>query len=96
MRWHDAIARRYVERFRGRVVSSTGDGICATFDGPARGIRCAGSMHDEFRNLGLRIRAGLHTGEVEMRGDEWPESPSTLVHESPVKQQPVKFWYQEP
>jgi len=66
---HDAIARRQVERFRGRLVRSTGDGILATFDGPARAIRCAGTIRDEVRRLNISIRAGLHTGEVEKRGD---------------------------
>jgi pimeloyl-ACP methyl ester carboxylesterase len=63
---HDGIARRTIERFGGRPVKSTGDGILATFDGPARGIRCALSMRDELADLGLAIRAGLHTGEIEL------------------------------
>ncbi len=75
-RWHDLIdthdrmAADEVSRFRGRVIKSTGDGILATFDGPARAIRCAVSIGDAVRSLGLEIRAGLHAGEVELRGDD--------------------------
>lgn len=65
---HEAIARREVERFRGRLVSMTGDGLFATFDGPARGIRCAGAIAEAVGALGIEIRSGLHTGEVELRG----------------------------
>jgi class 3 adenylate cyclase len=67
---HDDVARRTVARYRGRVVSTAGDGLMATFDGPARAIRCAGDLHAGLRALGLDIRAGLHTGEVEPMGDE--------------------------
>jgi class 3 adenylate cyclase/predicted esterase len=67
---HDAIAERSIERHRGRCVKSTGDGVFATFDGPGRAIRCACSIVDEVRPLGIQIRAGLHTGEVEMRGND--------------------------
>jgi class 3 adenylate cyclase len=65
---HDARAAAEVERFRGRVVNRAGDGMLATFDGPARAVRCASAMVDAARGLGLEIRAGLHTGEVELRG----------------------------
>jgi class 3 adenylate cyclase len=64
---HDDLARRVVEEFQGQLVKTTGDGILATFDGPGRGIGCAAALRDELRGLGLRIRAGLHTGEVELR-----------------------------
>jgi class 3 adenylate cyclase len=64
---HDDLARRVVEEFQGQLVKTTGDGILATFDGPGRGIGCAAALRDELRGLGLRIRAGLHTGEVEVR-----------------------------
>jgi pimeloyl-ACP methyl ester carboxylesterase len=75
-RWHDtldshnAIVRRELDRFRGREVHLTGDGFLATFDGPARAIRCATSICDTVRPLGLEIRAGLHTGECEVIGDD--------------------------
>jgi class 3 adenylate cyclase len=67
---HDALVRRQLERHRGRAVKTLGDGFLATFDGPARGIRCAQAIRDGVRDLGVEIRAGLHTGELEvMDGD---------------------------
>jgi class 3 adenylate cyclase len=67
---HNALIERYVTSFRGRVVKSTGDGVLATFDGPARAIECARSIRDAVHDLGLRIRVGLHTGEIEMVGSD--------------------------
>jgi len=67
---HDAVVRSQLERFRGREVNTTGDGLVATFDGPARAIRCALDLVGALRPLGVEIRAGLHTGEVELRGDD--------------------------
>jgi class 3 adenylate cyclase/pimeloyl-ACP methyl ester carboxylesterase len=67
---HHATIRRNLARFRGREVKTTGDGILATFDGPARGVRCACSIADEMKPLGIEIRAGLHTGECETIGDD--------------------------
>jgi pimeloyl-ACP methyl ester carboxylesterase len=73
--WHDllekhhAIVRRELTAFRGRERNVTGDGFFATFDGPARAIRCALGIQDAARRLGLEVRAGLHTGEVELQGD---------------------------
>jgi class 3 adenylate cyclase len=64
---HDELARRLVDDFGGRLVKTTGDGILATFDGPGRAIRCAAALRDELGGIGLRIRAGLHAGEVELR-----------------------------
>jgi class 3 adenylate cyclase len=64
---HDELARRLVEEFGGRLVKTTGDGLLATFDGPGRGIRCASALRDELRGIGLQLRVGLHTGEVELR-----------------------------
>jgi class 3 adenylate cyclase len=67
---HDALFRRALERHRGREVKRTGDGFLATFDGPARAIRCAASLAVAMGSLGLEVRAGLHTGELEvMNGD---------------------------
>ena len=67
---HDALFRQALERHRGREVKRTGDGFLATFDGPARAIRCAASVAEAMGTLGLQIRAGLHTGELEvMDGD---------------------------
>jgi len=65
---HDTLVRRQLERYQGREVKTMGDGFLATFDGPARGVRCAQSIADEVKALGIEIRAGLHTGECEMRG----------------------------
>jgi class 3 adenylate cyclase len=56
----------HLERFRGKEVKTTGDGFLATFDGPARAVRCASELANAVRPLGLQIRAGLHTGEVEV------------------------------
>jgi pimeloyl-ACP methyl ester carboxylesterase len=63
---HEAVVRRELERFRGREIKMLGDGVLATFDGPARGIRCARTIGNEVRSLGIEIRVGLHTGECEM------------------------------
>jgi class 3 adenylate cyclase len=67
---HDQIAKAEVERHQGRLVNTTGDGLVATFDGPARGIRCAETIRRSVDSLGIDIRAGLHTGEVELRGTD--------------------------
>jgi pimeloyl-ACP methyl ester carboxylesterase len=66
---HDAAVRRQLERHRGREVKATGDGFLATFDGPARAIRCAEAIRDATRAVGVPVRVGLHTGEIEIRGD---------------------------
>ena len=67
---HDERAKSEIERFRGRYVHTTGDGLLATFDGPARAVRCARAIADAVRSLGLDIRAGCHTGEIELVGDD--------------------------
>jgi class 3 adenylate cyclase len=64
---HDEVGRRLVEEFGGQLIKTTGDGILATFDGPGRAIRCAAAVRDELGGIGLQIRVGLHTGEVELR-----------------------------
>jgi class 3 adenylate cyclase/pimeloyl-ACP methyl ester carboxylesterase len=64
---HDDLAGRLVDRWGGRLVKTTGDGILATFDGPGRAVGCAVAVRDELRGVGMRIRAGLHAGEVELR-----------------------------
>jgi class 3 adenylate cyclase len=65
---HDALITRYVERFRGRAVASTGDGFVTTFDGPARAVHCALEIMRAVGSLGLQVRCGVHTGEVTLRG----------------------------
>ncbi|MFI5506158.1 adenylate/guanylate cyclase domain-containing protein [Mycobacterium sp. NPDC051804] len=67
---HDAVVRAQLARFRGREVNTSGDGFLATFDGPQRAIRCAMAIRDGVQALGIEVRAGLHTGEVEIRGDD--------------------------
>jgi class 3 adenylate cyclase/pimeloyl-ACP methyl ester carboxylesterase len=67
---HDRLAREAVAAHRGRVVRTTGDGVLAMFDGPARAIRCATELQAAAARLGIEIRAGLHSGEVELRGDD--------------------------
>jgi DNA-binding SARP family transcriptional activator/pimeloyl-ACP methyl ester carboxylesterase len=62
---HDGVVRASLARFRGEEVDSTGDGVFATFDGPARAVRCASAIAEAVRGLGLEIRAGVHTGEIE-------------------------------
>jgi class 3 adenylate cyclase len=67
---HDRAVRRLLERFRGREVKTLGDGFLATFDGPGRAIRCASEVREAVRSMGLQVRAGLHTGEVEVGGGD--------------------------
>jgi class 3 adenylate cyclase/pimeloyl-ACP methyl ester carboxylesterase len=67
---HDQVVRRQIERFRGREVNAAGDGFLATFDGPGRAIHCACAIRDAVQALGMEVRVGLHTGEIEIRGDD--------------------------
>jgi class 3 adenylate cyclase len=67
---HNALVRREISRHRGHEVRTMGDGFLATFDGPARSIRCALAINEGVEALGLQVRAGLHTGEVEMADDD--------------------------
>jgi class 3 adenylate cyclase len=67
---HDALVRAEVLRFRGGLVKTTGDGVLATFDGPGRAIRCSWAIRDSARTIGIDVRAGLHTGEIELIGDD--------------------------
>jgi len=67
---HDSLARSEVERWHGRLVKSTGDGVLATFDTPTRALRCAFGLGDALKSLDVAIRAGIHTGELELRGDD--------------------------
>jgi class 3 adenylate cyclase len=65
---HDAVVRMQLDRFMGHEVDTAGDSFLATFDGPARAVRCACSIRDELRHVDLDIRAGVHAGEIEQRG----------------------------
>jgi class 3 adenylate cyclase len=66
---HDRIVRRQVERFRGRVIDTTGDGFFVAFDGAAAAVYCAQTIRDEVRRLDLEVRVGVHTGEIETTAD---------------------------
>jgi pimeloyl-ACP methyl ester carboxylesterase len=67
---HDQLAKQMVEKHRGNLVKNTGDGILATFDGPGRAVRCALAFGTAAQQIGLPLRAGLHTGEIEIRGSD--------------------------
>jgi class 3 adenylate cyclase len=67
---HDALVRREIARFRGREVKATGDGFLVTFDGPARAVRCGEAIIAGVKALGLDVRIGAHTGEIEIRSDD--------------------------
>ena len=67
---HDQIVRGELVRFAGREIDSAGDGFLSTFDSPGRAIRCARAMGDTLAGIGIEIRAGVHTGEVEVRGQQ--------------------------
>ncbi|HVL91433.1 MAG TPA: adenylate/guanylate cyclase domain-containing protein, partial [Actinomycetota bacterium] len=67
---HDQIAQRHIGRFGGRLVKSTGDGVLAVFDGPARAVRCSAALAEDLRREQVEIRVGLHAGEVERRGED--------------------------
>lgn len=67
---HDRLAQQVIGKHRGNLVKSTGDGILATFDGPGRAVRCALAFGSAANQIGLPLRAGLHTGEIEIRGND--------------------------
>jgi class 3 adenylate cyclase len=67
---HDDLVRQEISRFRGREVKSLGDGLLATFDGPARAVRCATAIAEAVKALGLEVRCGVHTGEIEIKGED--------------------------
>jgi len=66
---HHALVRRELDRFRGRELDTAGDGFLASFDGPARAIKCGQALAESVRALGLEVRSGIHTGECELAGD---------------------------
>ena len=67
---HDGLTRAELERFHGREIRTTGDGFLATFDGPGRAVRCACAIRDAVRAIGINVRVGLHTGEIELHADD--------------------------
>jgi class 3 adenylate cyclase len=67
---HDAAVRQQIARFRGREVKNLGDGFLATFDGPARAVRCASAIADAVKPLGIAVRSGLHTGEIDLKRED--------------------------
>ena len=67
---HDKLVREQLARFRGCEIKNLGDGFLATFDGPARAVRCASSIVESVYSLGIDVRIGIHTGEVELKGDD--------------------------
>jgi class 3 adenylate cyclase len=67
---HDQLAQKIISKHRGILVKNTGDGILATFDGPGRAVRCALALGSATKQIGLPLRAGLHTGEIEIRGKD--------------------------
>jgi class 3 adenylate cyclase len=69
VRQHDEVVREHLDTFRGREVDRTGDGFLATFDGPARAVTCATRLAEALQERGITIRAGIHTGEVELAGE---------------------------
>jgi pimeloyl-ACP methyl ester carboxylesterase len=90
------LVRQEVSRFRGTEVDTAGDGLLATFDGPARGIRCAAAIRDAVRSLGVDIRAGLHTGEVERRGDGIAGIAVHVGQRVQAEADPARSSYHEP
>ena len=67
---HDRVVREQIRLYRGREINTTGDGFVVSFDGPARGIRCAQAITESLTTFGLEVRIGLHCGECEVRGDD--------------------------
>ena len=70
LKQHHILVRKELARFRGREVNTVGDSFIAIFDGPARAVRCACNIRDAVTQLGIEVRAGLHTGEIELVGDD--------------------------
>jgi class 3 adenylate cyclase len=67
---HDVVCAEEIAAHRGRIVKTTGDGVLALFDGPARAVQCAQRIVERVHALGLSLRAGIHVGECELRGDD--------------------------
>ena len=94
MNHYYAAVRRELKTLRGKEVVTTGDGLLATFDAPASGIRCAIAIREAVRTLGLEIRVGLHTGEYKVMGLTWSVSRFTSARVSPRRRVPAKSWFE--
>jgi pimeloyl-ACP methyl ester carboxylesterase len=93
---HDAVVGSEVQAWRGTLIKTTGDGVLATFDGPARAVACGCGLRDRLRPLGLEVRVGVHTGEVEVRGGDVGGWPFTSRHALRRWQNPVRCWSRAP
>jgi class 3 adenylate cyclase len=90
---HHAAVRRALARFRGEERDTAGDGFFATFDGPARAIRCAETIVEDVRALGLDVRAGIHTGGASCTTARSRAWPSRSARASPRRRVPARFWF---
>jgi len=93
---HDETVRQQLARFRGQEVKNLGDGFMATFDGPARAVRCAASICELVRPLGIAVRSGLHTGEVELKRDDVAGIAVHIAARVAPRRQPEKRSYRAP
>jgi class 3 adenylate cyclase len=89
---HDHMAERQVRRFGGRPIKALGDGMLAAFDGPARAIQCGQALCAGAHQLGLEVRVGLHTGEVERRGDDIAGIAVHIAARIQARAQPGEVW----
>jgi len=89
---HDDMVGRQLHRFGGRQINTTGDGMVATFDGPARGVHCGLAICDGARQLGVAVRVGVHTGEIERRGDDIAGIAVHIAARVQSKAQPGEVW----
>jgi class 3 adenylate cyclase len=87
---HQALLRKELSRFRGR--EAAGDRYVATFDGPIRALRCALSLRDGSRQLGLEIRSGVHTGECELKGDRLHGIAASIAAQVLARAEPGEIW----
>jgi len=89
---HDRMASRQIHRFGGRQVKNTGDGVLATFDGPTHAIQCGLAICDGAHQLGIEVRVGVHTGEVERRGDDVAGIGVHIAARIQAHAQPGEVW----
>lgn len=89
---HNQSVRKQIERFGGREVKTVGDGFVATLDSPGRGIECAVAIRDALMAFDLEVRAGVHTGEIEVRGDDVAGMAVHIGARSQPKPAPARSW----